>query len=102
MPCGPLSPILSDVFNTSGGHIDFFSLDVEGAEALVLDTIDFKQVRVDIFMIEVENSFCKRNEKCEVRDKVRKKMKEAGYKQKYNVVRRYDVWVHPDSPYTNM
>jgi len=32
VPCGPLSPILSDIFHTSGGHIDFFSLDVEGAE----------------------------------------------------------------------
>jgi len=69
---------------------------------LVLDTIDFKQVRVDIFMIEVKNTFCKENKKCEVRDKVHKKMKEAGYKQKPNFVQASDVWVHPDSPYTNM
>lgn len=75
---------------------------MEGAEALVLNTIDFEKIRIDVAMIEVENSFCERNEPCEVRDQVRKIMKEAGFIQKYGVVRRSDVWVHPDSPYPGM
>uniref|UniRef100_A0A7S3V498 Methyltransferase FkbM domain-containing protein n=2 Tax=Chaetoceros debilis TaxID=122233 RepID=A0A7S3V498_9STRA len=102
VPCGPLGPILQDVFEESSGRIDYMSLDVEGAEALVLNTIDFEKIRIDVAMIEVENSFCIKNEPCEVRDQVRKIMKEAGYIQKYGVVRRSDVWVHPDSPYHGM
>lgn len=35
--------------------MNFFSLDVEGAEKLVVDTIDFSRVQIDIFMIEVQN-----------------------------------------------
>ena len=99
VPCGPLSPVLERMF--PGGHISFFSLDVEGAEKLVLDTIDFDKIRIDVFMIEVENSMCKIDEDCEVRELVRKKMKDLGYKRKLNVVQVSDVYVHPDSPYVN-
>jgi hypothetical protein len=80
VPCGPLGPILEKMFPE--GHITFFSLDVEGAEKLVLDTIDFNKIRVDVFMIEVENGLCKRDEECEVRNQVRELMKTAGYKTK--------------------
>jgi hypothetical protein len=99
VPCGPLGPILEKMF--PDGHITFFSLDVEGAEKLVLDTIDFSKIRVDLFMIEVENGLCKRDEDCEVRNQVRELMKTAGYKRKLNVVHMSDVFVHPDSPYVN-
>ena len=50
VPCGPLTPILQDVFGATTTtttatinnitHISFFSLDVEGAELLVLETIN--------------------------------------------------------------
>jgi len=99
VPCGPLGPVLEKIF--PDGHITFFSLDVEGAERLVLDTIDFDKIRIDIFMIEVENSLCLADTECEVRDKVRAKMKEVGYKRKFGVVRMSDVYVHPDSPYVD-
>ena len=52
-------------------------------------------------MIEVENSMCKKEEECEVRELVRQKMKDLGYKRKLNVVQMSDVYVHPDSPYVN-
>eukprot|EP00979_Chaetoceros_neogracilis_P002187 scaffold383_cov229-Chaetoceros_neogracile.AAC.4 len=100
VPCGPLGPVLEKMF--PGGRIDFFSLDVEGAEMLVLNTIDFDKIRVDVFMIEVENSMCtKEDENCEVRNLVRQKMEVHGYKRKLSVVRMSDVYVHPNSPYVN-
>ena len=36
-------------------RIDFFSLDVEGAELEVLLTIDFTVVTVDVFLIEIDD-----------------------------------------------
>lgn len=37
-------------------HIDFFSLDVEGAELEVLRTFDFKHTSVDVIVVEADNS----------------------------------------------
>mmetsp|Transcript_16091 Transcript_16091/g.37183 ORF Transcript_16091/g.37183 Transcript_16091/m.37183 type:complete len:379 (+) Transcript_16091:75-1211(+) len=56
IPCGPLGPVLQDVFGTDG--IAFFSLDVEGAELLVLETIDFDVVNIEVLMVEIQNSYC--------------------------------------------
>ena len=75
-------------------RVNFFSLDVEGAEKLVLDTIDFSRVQIDILMIEVENSFCKTD--CEVRKQVRKKMADAGYEKHEGIVQASDVYIHPN------
>ena len=52
VPCGPLGPVLEDIFQEEG-KIDFFSLDVEGAEPEVLTTIDFTKIQIDVIMIEV-------------------------------------------------
>lgn len=35
-------------------HVDFFSLDVEGAELFILQSIDWTRIDVDIFVIEVQ------------------------------------------------
>jgi hypothetical protein len=44
----------SDVFRTAGfDTIDFFSLDVEGAELRVLQGIDFARTRIRMMLIEV-------------------------------------------------
>ena len=49
VPCKPLADILKD---NDLHHIHFFSLDVEGAELQVLQTIDFKKVSFDVIMVE--------------------------------------------------
>ena len=106
VPCGPLSPIFEDIFvdNTDNGAgtglptLDFFSLDVEGAEALVLSTIDFQAIRINVLMIEIANKHC-RGDECQVRMDVRAKMAAEGYKQYKNVVHASDIYVHPESPF---
>ena len=106
VPCGPLSPIFEDVFaeDTENGAgsllptLDFFSLDVEGAEMLVLSTIDFQAVRINILMIEIDNDHCK-GAQCQVRKDVRAKMEAEGYKRYERLVHASDIYVHPESPF---
>eukprot|EP00593_Proboscia_inermis_P014483 CAMPEP_0171325614 /NCGR_PEP_ID=MMETSP0816-20121228/116917_1 /TAXON_ID=420281 /ORGANISM="Proboscia inermis, Strain CCAP1064/1" /LENGTH=299 /DNA_ID=CAMNT_0011824831 /DNA_START=46 /DNA_END=945 /DNA_ORIENTATION=+ len=93
VPCGPISPVIEDIFQE--GHVNFFSLDVEGSEANVLATIDFKKIHIDVVMIEVQNNHCKI--KCEVRDQVRAKMSKEGYKLYKGLVQKSDIYVHPNS-----
>ena len=98
VPCGPLGPVIEHVFPSKldlPARVNFFSLDVEGSEKLVLDTIDFSRVQIDVFMIEVENSSCNSND-CEVRKQVRKMMNDAGYEKYEHMVRKSDVYVHPN------
>ena len=41
--------------NTLGqAHIDYFSLDVEGAEMIILQSIDWKHLDIDVFTIETD------------------------------------------------
>jgi len=96
VPCGPFTPVLGDIFN--GRPINFFSLDVEGAECLVLKTIDFQKIHIDVMMIEIRNNHC-RTIHCEVRKLVRKKMKEEGYKRYQSLVEASDIYVHPNSTF---
>ena len=49
--CYPLSSLM----NTSGQtHIDYFSLDVEGVEMIILQSIDWKHLDIDVFTIETD------------------------------------------------
>lgn len=57
IPCGPLTPVLLDIFGPDG-KVSFFSLDVEGAEIKVLETIDFDLIEVEVLMIEIQNTHC--------------------------------------------
>mmetsp|Transcript_16941 Transcript_16941/g.18978 ORF Transcript_16941/g.18978 Transcript_16941/m.18978 type:complete len:386 (+) Transcript_16941:78-1235(+) len=119
VPCGPLSPVLADIFaaeeetdnsqpqRSDGGGggvaavlptVDFFSLDVEGSEDLVLSTIDFHAVRINVLMIEIQNNDCKW-EGCPVRQRVRAKMAAEGYQRYEKLVHASDIYVHPDSPF---
>ena len=66
VPCGSLTPVIKDIL---GGHVDFFSLDVEGAEALVVENIAFDEIVVELMIVENSNAFCM--EHCESRDRVR-------------------------------
>jgi len=49
VPCRRLKAILQD---NEISHIDFLSLDVEGAEEIVLKTVDFKKVSISVLMLE--------------------------------------------------
>ena len=102
MPCGPLGPVIEKVFPGRlqlqlPSRVNFFSLDVEGAEKMVLDTIDFSKVQIDVFMIEVVNNHCLQGKKCEVRNQVRNKMvNELGYEKHDDIVKNSDVYIHPN------
>lgn len=51
VPCHPLSQMLEE----NGIHrINFFSLDVEGAELDVLETLDWEKVKIDVLMVEAD------------------------------------------------
>ena len=51
VPCRPLSAMLEEYGVT---RINFFSLDVEGAELKVLETFNFDKVKIDVLMVEAE------------------------------------------------
>jgi len=51
--CFPLSDILAAI---GVNHVDFFSLDVQGAELPILKTIDFEAIRIDLIMLQVFDS----------------------------------------------
>lgn len=95
VPCGNLTPILLELFPE--GHVDFFSLDAENAEADVVEKLDLDKVFIEIMMVENNGVICA--EECEVRDRVRKRMKEAGYKLYSNVVTESDLFIHRHSKY---
>ena len=50
--CFPLNHLLDAI---GVDHVDYFSLDVQGAELQILKTIDFNAVRIDIVIVEVED-----------------------------------------------
>lgn len=94
VPCGSLTSVLLDVLD---GHVDFFSLDVEGAEPSVVENIDFDKVVIELLMVEHRNNHC--GEQCESRDRVRARMKQANYTRYSNVIVKSDLYIHPRSRY---
>lgn len=54
VPCRPLSQMLEE---NGVDRINFFSLDVEGAELEVLKTLDWNKVKIDVLMLEAEFLF---------------------------------------------
>ena len=94
VPCGPLTPVVQDLF---GGHVHFFSLDVEGAEPLVLEHIDFSSVFIDILLIEVENYHCQAKNDCLSRNRTRTIMEANGYRRFEKFISASDLYVHPRS-----
>jgi len=90
VPCGPLGPVLEDIFK--GQSITFFSLDVEGSELSVLETIDFNKVFIEVVVIEIQNDSC--HFECE---KIRAKMKEVGYELFSHLIENSDIFIHSKS-----
>ena len=92
VPCGTLTDPLLDLLG--GQTINFFSLDVEGAEPLILRNLDLDRVRVNIFMVESLNRMCEKG--CDSRLEVRRILVE---KYQYvlfpDVVSKSDLYLHP-------
>mmetsp|Transcript_12312 Transcript_12312/g.25229 ORF Transcript_12312/g.25229 Transcript_12312/m.25229 type:complete len:402 (-) Transcript_12312:245-1450(-) len=92
VPCGPLTPVLLDIFGPSG-YISFLSLDVEGAEMMVLKTIDFGKLNIDVLMVEVQNTYCPTGN-CPVVHQIRKTLAmTAKYALFTDLVEASDVYV---------
>jgi len=79
-------------------HVDVMVLDVEGGELIAVETINFKKVQIDVFVIELDGRNLTKDEK------VREILKQNGYIsmleqiiKTYKVFERNDVWVHRDS-----
>ena len=68
VPCRPLADIFAE---NNLKRIHFFSLDVEGAELLVLKTIDWSKVHIDVLMVETD--LLHRNKDLSIIDRVLKK-----------------------------
>ena len=83
-PCKPMSAYMHGT-----PHVDFFSLDVEGAELEVLLTIDFTQVAIDMFMIELDEHNLDKNWK------IRRLLKNLGYVECPKTVPSSGLFVHP-------
>jgi FkbM family methyltransferase len=58
--CEPIRNILAD---SNIKYIDFFSIDVEGAELVVLETMDFS-IPIYVIVIELDEYNLEKNEKC--------------------------------------
>jgi Methyltransferase FkbM domain len=55
---------LMDLLNAIGvKHVDFLSLDVHGAEFPILKTIDFKQISIDLIVVEIYHGDSNKREK---------------------------------------
>jgi FkbM family methyltransferase len=77
--CTDLSSVLDRVLaGLPKASPDFFSLDVEGAELVVLKTLDFARHQPGLIIVESWNAQCKKV--CPKRDAVRGLMSDAGYK----------------------
>ncbi len=85
--CGPLKSYLQALDIV---HIDFFSLDVEGAELLVLQNFDFKAVTIDVIIVECQNANHKADDEKNLA--VRQILQDAGFELHKNVVRNSDLY----------
>lgn len=88
--------VLQVVFEEERLIIVLFSLDVDGAElVMVLDAINFDKIIIEVMMIEVKNSFCQQFRTA--RDRVPAKRTALGCQRYDDVVRASDVCAHPQS-----
>ena len=96
MPCGPLTSVLKDVFGTIS-PISFLSLDVEGAESMVLNVLDLNAITIDVIMIEIMNTHCPLGN-CPNTHKIREHMAKLDkYDLFSNFVKASDVYIRRSS-----
>jgi FkbM family methyltransferase len=85
VPCLPLRSIL-DEFHVF--HVDFFSLDVEGAEPSVLETVDFSKFSASVLVVENLQGD-------DTNGQVRKILFAQGYVEDASIGNNH-VFLHPD------
>jgi FkbM family methyltransferase len=83
VPCKTMAAYLEPLT-----HVDFFSLDIEGAELEALLTLDFQKVSIDVFMIEMDEHDEDKNWK------IRRLLANLGYSECPGVVPRSGLFVH--------
>ena len=88
--CKPMSSYIEGL-----SAVNFFSLDVEGAELEVIQTIDLHKVPVDVFMIELDEHDPERNYK------VRQVLFNLNYVECLNVVSRSALFVNTNATTKN-
>jgi hypothetical protein len=71
---------------------------VESAEPFIVEHLTFKEVFIEILMVESWSAMCKMEpEVCSSRDAVRKMMREAGYLGYAKLISKSDVYIHPNA-----
>ena len=100
IPCGSLTPVLQEL---APNGVDFFSLDVEGSEPLIVGNIDFDKVHIHVLMVESWNNHCPAEpDECETRAQTRNILQKAGYHRFSNIIEKSDLYIHPESPYLTL
>jgi len=87
VPCLPLASII-ETFSCT--HIDFFSLDVEGAELEVLKTLDFLAVHINVMVVEQDGDNPAKDEA--VRQKLLSNNFEVDHSMKETVAGNRNDW----------
>ena len=88
--CAPLWVYLEQLAIT---HVDFFSLDVEGAEVDVLKGVDFQKTTFDVIMVESRNRMCE--DVCPKREQVRALLDKEGFRLLEGLVPNSDTFLSP-------
>lgn len=65
--CFPLVDILGII---GVNHVDYLSLDIEGPELQVLETVDWNRVRVDIMTVEIHGDMKKLNDSRQLMNRI--------------------------------
>ena len=91
VPCGPLAEWFR-VLRVS--HIDYWSLDVEGAESLVLSTVDWSEITVGVLVSECSALGCRGS----ADNALHKYLAARGLKRAATLRARHDIW---DTVYVN-
>ena len=73
-------------------QIDFMSLDVEGSELAVLQTIDFDKVKIRVLMVESKNEYNPGGDSPQ-NIAVRTFLEHRGYRQERGIVSSSDIYV---------
>eukprot|EP00304_Pavlova_gyrans_P016152 CAMPEP_0206033638 /NCGR_PEP_ID=MMETSP1466-20131121/801_1 /ASSEMBLY_ACC=CAM_ASM_001126 /TAXON_ID=44452 /ORGANISM="Pavlova gyrans, Strain CCMP608" /LENGTH=256 /DNA_ID=CAMNT_0053407861 /DNA_START=353 /DNA_END=1123 /DNA_ORIENTATION=+ len=85
--CKPMSDYMAGF-----SHVDFFSLDIEGAEMEALLTLDMRAVTIDVFVVEFDNLDLSKEWR------IRRLLGNLGYVECKDVLSRTGTFVHERCP----